>query len=165
MFILSVNHVAPVCQSQSMHAPRFLLRMGLSYLRFYKRPTSIQDADIDGGVHCASNQVVWRFSDTVSSPPARGSYWFLPGAAMWWCATGRSECHRRARTGNPARAMCRSLLGSAPMAQAQARGTIIARRVRCPKRDPLQLYSPRTKHHIIYLPQVGAYCPWTVLIW
>jgi hypothetical protein len=53
---------------------------------------------------------------------------------MWWCATGRSECHRRARTGNPARAMCRSLLSSAPMAQAQARGT----RGSAPSRDRWQ---------------------------
>jgi hypothetical protein len=34
MFILSVNHVAPVRQSEFMHAPHFLLTAGLSHQRF-----------------------------------------------------------------------------------------------------------------------------------
>jgi hypothetical protein len=51
-----VNHVAPVCQSHSMHAPRFLLRTELSHLHFYERSTSSQGAAVDGG-DCAFNQV------------------------------------------------------------------------------------------------------------
>jgi hypothetical protein len=37
-FILSVDHIAPIRQSQSMHASCFLLRMGLCQLCFLRAP-------------------------------------------------------------------------------------------------------------------------------
>jgi hypothetical protein len=78
-FILSVNLIDPVWQSQSIHAPRFLLRTGLSHLlSFYEHPTSSQGAAVNRGAHCTSNQQVGqRFSNIVFSPTARGGYWFL----------------------------------------------------------------------------------------
>jgi hypothetical protein len=77
MFILSANHIAPVCQSWSMHTPRFVLRTGLSHLRFFERRMSSQGVAINGGVHCSSKQVGQRLSNIVLSPVMRGSCWFL----------------------------------------------------------------------------------------
>jgi hypothetical protein len=55
------------------------LRTELSHLRsFYEYLTSSQGIAVDRGAHCASDQQVGqRFSDTVFSPTARSSYWFL----------------------------------------------------------------------------------------
>jgi hypothetical protein len=71
-FILSINHIDPVRQSQSIHAPRLLLRTELSHLHsFYERPMSSQCTIVDRSTHCASNQVGQRFSDTYCFLPSR----------------------------------------------------------------------------------------------
>jgi hypothetical protein len=77
LFILYVNHIAPVRQSQSIHAPRFLLRMGpcfllrmgLAYLHFFKSVRHQAKALLLMGTSIA----LQRFSDSVLSPAARGS--------------------------------------------------------------------------------------------
>jgi hypothetical protein len=75
--ILPVNHVALVRQSQSIHAPRFLLRTGLSTLCFlYEHLTLSQGTIADGAPIALPTRpvtILWhRFF-----PTARGSCWFL----------------------------------------------------------------------------------------
>jgi hypothetical protein len=76
-FILSVNHVSRVCQSQSMHAPRFLLRTRLFYLRFFTSARRQDKAQLLMRVSITLPSRSVSDSMTPFSLAARGSGWFL----------------------------------------------------------------------------------------